>query len=197
MKRTLVGIGAAALAVAVPSMASAHNAVVTCNVNGTITVTPDYLQLDPVWIIGEGFVDVVWSDGFTRRVTIPAACVPPVIPTPEIIPEPAPPPPEVAESPPILVRISPPPAANPPTCAELLVLYPKAGAARRASWGCPAPVIKLPKPDKPKRTITKTYIACAGVGKWSKVIIKVTLPSGKTGRVVKRGIKCKLPKVTG
>lgn len=137
MKRILVSAAVAlAVGAAVPAVATAHTATATCD-NGNLVVTPDYLHLNPQWTITDRVIHVVWTDGFTKDVPMPEEC-----PTPA----PVPPVPEETPQPP------PPVVMPPPTCAELLALYPKAGPVRRAAWGCPVPVVKLPpKPDKPPK----------------------------------------------
>lgn len=189
MKKLTVGASAAVVAAAVaalPGVATAHHAVVTCD-NGNIVVTPDYLQLNPTWVVDGNTVTVTWTDGFKRVITLPEACPaptpPPVPPVPEVVP------------PPVVV----PPPPRPTTCAELLALYPKSGPVRRAAWGCPETPVKLPGPDKPPRKIVKRYYPCTGFGPAhrARVVITVTLPSGKVGRVTKYGKICKIPAVTG
>lgn len=136
-----LGLLAVLILALVPAMASAHTARVTCN-EGNLVVTPDYLHLNPTWTITNRVVTVVWSDGYTVSIPMPEECPTPA-PVPPV-PEEVPPPPPAVEIPPVVMP--------PPTCAELLALYPKAGLVRRAAWGCPVPVVKLPpKPDKPPK----------------------------------------------
>lgn len=118
--------------------ADAHAAKVGCDPDtGGWVVEPDYLHLNPgIGYTGEGTVIVSWADGFKLTLPLPASCPPPPFQGPP--PAPTPEVPEVAPAPPL-------------TCAELLARYPGAGKVRRAAWGCPVPVVKLPpKPDRPK-----------------------------------------------
>lgn len=194
MKRILMGVGAAvAIGAAIPSVASAHTAVVTC-VDGSYVVTPSHQHLSPTWTIVNNRMVVTWSDGFTTSVSLPTGCEP----LPE--PPPAPKPPEVVPQEPLRPFV---PETVPVTCAELLAKYPKAGPVRRAEWGCPVPVVEIPpKADKPKRKIVTTYVPCPRPGKRSKVVITVTFtsPAGKVvkkGTVIRWGKVCKIPAVTG
>lgn len=184
-----LGLLAVLILVLVPAMASAHTATVQCDDQGGYLVTPDYLQYNPTWEVQGDVMVVTWTDGFVARYPLPGPCLvpeqPPVPPVPEEVPVPP-------------VVVIPPPIPVAPTCAELLARYPKAGPVRRAAWGCPAPVIKLPpKPDKPKRKITTRYFGCPYVGARARKVIIVTLPSGKVGRVTIWGKRCKLPAVAG
>jgi hypothetical protein len=186
MNKLTVGASAAVVAAAVaalPGVASAHHAVVTCS-NGQYVVTPDYLQLKPTWVIANGSVTVTWTDGYKITLTLPEGCVaptpPPVPPVPEVVP------------PPVVIPPTPTPPA-PPTCAELKARYPKAGPVRLERWGCPANPVK-----KPTRKITKRYYQCTGFGPAHRARVVITVTVGnKVGKVTRYTKVCKPPAVTG
>jgi hypothetical protein len=151
MNRKLVGIGvgAAALGLALPSVASAHKATLACDTaTGSYQLVADFQNLQPVFTVTNGFFTVRWNDGYLQGPRpVPGPCVPPVPPDAPPTPTPVPDVPEVV-----------PPVPAPPanlTCAELLAQYPKAGKARRNAWGCPAPPVRIIPPTKviSKRTV--------------------------------------------
>jgi hypothetical protein len=141
--RTALAGAAIAACLAIPATAHAHTATVTCNPAGGYQVTTSQPELNPTWTFTTTTVEVTWSDGFRRTVTLPPAC-----PTPAPVPLPPP------------VDVPPPTVVPPPTCAELVARYPKAGPVRRAAWGCPTPVIRKPRRVTPPapRVVTCRFV---------------------------------------
>jgi hypothetical protein len=178
-------VGAATIAGAVPTIATAHDATVVCNDDdGRYIVKPDFLQFTPTWTFTDTGVNVSWNDGFRRFIPYPGPCVSPR-PTTPTTPEVVPPPPAV-ELPPISVP--------PPTCVELKRLFPKAGTVRLRNWGCgPTP---RKTPTKPHVTNRRIVDRCV-VGKRTQHITIVTLSNGKVGRIIKFGKVCRLLPTTG
>lgn len=140
----LAAIGLATLAPA----ASAHQAVVACADDG-LSVTPDYLHLDPTWVVEGDTVTVTWTDGYVRRVRVPDGCRPapepaPEPPVPEPTPVPPPTPPAVVATPPPVVTTTPPPLRQRRaiTCSFIRRHYsgtPERRMLRR--HGCAVPVV--------------------------------------------------------
>lgn len=148
MKRTpVIAATTIAATLAIPAIATPHDAVVTCNEAGGYQVAPDYQHLSPTWTFTPTTVVVTWSDGYQITRPLPGPCTTPTEPTPA--PEPTP----KEETP-------TPPAPKPVTCADLIAQYPKAGPARRAQWGCPANPTKRPtvKPKPRPRIITCRFV---------------------------------------
>ncbi len=142
MKLTL-GAAAVLAALAIPTIASAHDATITCG-DGAYVVTASHLNLSPVTTFGDSTATVVWSDGFTVTRPLPADCIvpgpPPVPPVPETIPVVLTPPPVVVVTPPL----KPKPPAKPRTkpkpkprisCTDLAVRG--AGRGWYVRLGCP------------------------------------------------------------
>lgn len=151
--KKLALVGTAALGLALPSVASAHQASVAC-VDGDYVVTADYRHLNPTNTFTDTTVTVRWSDGYRVVLTLPRPCELPPPPPPVTPPTPTPPPvPPVPE-------VTPPEPPKPPTCAELKARYPKAGKARLKQWGCPTPPVRIvPPKKKPKpRVITCSFV---------------------------------------
>lgn len=147
--KKLALVGAAALGLALPAVASAHQASVAC-VDGEYVVTADYRHLNPTNTFTDTTVTVRWSDGYRLVLTLPRPCELPPPPPPVTPPTPTPPPvPPVPE-------VTPPEPPKPPTCAELKARYPKAGKARLKQWGCPADPRKAKTTVERKRITVKT-----------------------------------------
>ena len=160
VKHSSLAVGATVAAcLLTPTLASAHTAVVTCDPNGGIQVSPDYRHLSPTWTVTATGVVVTWSDGYQVVRPRPRPGPPPPeppgpppgpCPTPQSQPEPPPPP------------VEQPRPTPPPTCADLLARYPLAGKARRASWGCPVTSPKRPttkpKPKPRVRVVTCRFV---------------------------------------
>ncbi len=138
MRTTTLTAAAVATAIAAgvaAAPASAHDFTGCLTPEGVLQQPQaDYPQAGPVTftVNPDRTVTAVWTgDGFRRTHQLPTC--PPVPPVPE--PEPGPAPgPTPAPVPPVPEET---PQA-PLTCAERLALYPGAGPARRAAWGCPA-----------------------------------------------------------
>lgn len=103
--RTAILAGATLAALALPTVAQAHDATIACDTAnpGRYIVQPDYLWLDPVTTFTPTGAVVTWRDGYVVRLPLPAGCVPP--PPPPVVP---PAPPVVPEAPVVPVVGAPP-----------------------------------------------------------------------------------------
>lgn len=152
--KKLALVGAAALGLAIPSVATAHDATVKCDTaTGTYVVVADNLQRNPVYVFTDTTVTITWNNGYKVVKQLPKPCNPPTPPPP---PPPAPEPPAPAPAPvPTPPELVPPDTTVVPpvplTCAELKARYPKAGKVRLANWGCPAPPVRVKPPVKKPR----------------------------------------------
>lgn len=198
MHKIITRAGAAAAALALPfafaGTASAHTAAATCQPDGSIKVTPDYLHLSPAVTVGATTATVVWSDGYRVTVPLPTNCAGPT-------PTPVPPVPEQIP-PPVFTPPGPTPPA-PPTCADLARQYPKAGKARRIAWGCATPT--TPKVRTSTTTRLVRIVACAGEGTRGHRVYRTRVITTRgdvtlrdvTRRSVVRGPVCHTPAVAG
>lgn len=183
-------IAAAALAV-VPAVASAHPAQVTCGPDGGYLVdAPTYRGATATVTFTADRAQIVWSDGYRTSLPLPGGCS---VPAPNPAPEPEPTP------------VEQPKPVPPPTCADLLARYPKAGPARRAAWGCPATARKRPPVRVHRREFTIRAHGCVPGGR-AYTIRRVRVTWTRGGKVVRTkwsrayrvpGIVCRVPAVTG
>lgn len=165
-RRAAIYAAAACASLTVPAVASAHDAVVTCNPTGGYQVTPDYRHLNPTWTFTPTTMVVTWTDGFSVVRPLPGSCVSPG-PTPA--PEPTP------------GEVTPTPTPAPPiTCADLLTRYPGAGSVRRAAWGCPSEPTKKPTvhPRPRPRVVTCSFVVghYRGVAR-ARMLVRHRLPA--------------------
>lgn len=195
---TAGALAAGALAI-LPTSASAHPVQVCTGAAGPEAVNPQPYR--GATLVGltpqpDGRVVATWSDGYVSPPFAPSgACAPePQEPTPT----PTPATPEVTpEGQPV----------KPVTCADLLALYPKAGAVRRASWGCPV-TPKAPPPllvSKSVRTLRAVGCVLGPNPRRSYRVDRIRVEWRRGGRLVKVRIRdvrvvgsfCPQPPVTG
>lgn len=194
--RTPLTVAAAVACLAIPAVATAHDATVTCTPDGALVVTPDYQHLNPTWTVTDATVVVTWSDGYRVVHPIPTGCATPT-PTPGPEPTPTPTPQPTPQ---------PTPTPQPPaTCTDLLARYPKAGPARRAAWGCPANPVKKPPLKVHRRELTIRAHGCVPGGR-AYTIRRTRVTWTRGGQVIRTkwsrtyrvpGIVCHIPAVTG
>lgn len=144
----MLAVGATAAAVlALPTLASAHNATIACDQAnpGHYLVTPDYLQLNPVTTFGPTAATVTWSDRYRVTLPYPAGCVAQPPPPPPAVQPPAPP---VVPSAPVAAQPPPPPAVTP---------------------GAPEPMGRKRTAPRPRPPITCQYLLRHRAGKWSYI----------------------------
>lgn len=152
----------------------------------------DYQQAGPVTaaVNPDGSVTARWGgDGFTRTHLLPtcAPLPPEPEPTPTPGPTPAPVPTPGEETP-----------SAPRTCAELVALYPGAGPARRAAWGCPAEPRKV-RTSAVRRVLTVRVVGCVfrpdGTARPGYTIRRVEVRRYRDGKLdsIKLGPRYRVP----